>query len=54
MQDIEFAQIEMKVIEGLKTGNECLKKMHEVHFLCFCCVLISGMCQRDVSFEMKE
>ncbi|XP_062387927.1 charged multivesicular body protein 6-like isoform X2 [Sardina pilchardus] len=30
VQDIEFAQIEMKVIEGLKTGNECLKKMHEV------------------------
>ncbi|KAM9296469.1 charged multivesicular body protein 6 [Gastrophryne carolinensis] len=28
--DIEFAQIEMKVIEGLKIGNECLKKMHEV------------------------
>uniref|UniRef100_A0A8D0HC66 Charged multivesicular body protein 6 n=1 Tax=Sphenodon punctatus TaxID=8508 RepID=A0A8D0HC66_SPHPU len=30
VQDIEFAQIEMKVIEGLKVGNECLKKMHEV------------------------
>ncbi|XP_064423547.1 charged multivesicular body protein 6 [Latimeria chalumnae] len=29
-QDIEFAQIETKVIEGLKVGNECLKKMHEV------------------------
>ncbi|KAM4665117.1 charged multivesicular body protein 6 [Discoglossus pictus] len=29
-EDIEFAQIEMKVIEGLKVGNECLKKMHEV------------------------
>ncbi|XP_028824824.1 charged multivesicular body protein 6 [Denticeps clupeoides] len=29
VQDIEFAQIEMKVIEGLKVGNECLKKMHE-------------------------
>lgn len=28
--DIEFAQIEMKVLEGLKTGNECLKKMHEI------------------------
>lgn len=31
VQDIEFAQIEMKVIEGLKVGNDCLKKMHEVH-----------------------
>uniref|UniRef100_A0A3B3TBY0 Charged multivesicular body protein 6 n=1 Tax=Paramormyrops kingsleyae TaxID=1676925 RepID=A0A3B3TBY0_9TELE len=30
VQDIEFAQIEMKVIEGLKVGNSCLKKMHEV------------------------
>lgn len=28
--DIEFAQIELKVIEGLKIGNDCLKKMHEV------------------------
>lgn len=23
-------QIEMKVIEGLKVGNDCLKSMHEV------------------------
>ncbi|XP_028842819.1 charged multivesicular body protein 6 [Denticeps clupeoides] len=30
VQDIEFAQIEMKVLEGLKAGNDCLKKMHEV------------------------
>ncbi|XP_078081843.1 charged multivesicular body protein 6 [Mustelus asterias] len=30
VQDIEFAQIEMKVIEGLKIGNDCLQKMHEV------------------------
>ncbi|XP_053562560.1 charged multivesicular body protein 6 [Bombina bombina] len=30
VEDIEFAQIELKVIEGLKVGNECLKKMHEV------------------------
>ncbi|XP_053309028.1 charged multivesicular body protein 6 [Spea bombifrons] len=30
VEDIEFAQIELKVIEGLKLGNECLKKMHEV------------------------
>ncbi|XP_074928187.1 charged multivesicular body protein 6 [Chelonoidis abingdonii] len=30
VQDIEFTQIEMKVIEGLKIGNECLNKMHEV------------------------
>ncbi|KAJ1129083.1 hypothetical protein NDU88_007454 [Pleurodeles waltl] len=29
VQDIEFTQIEMKVIEGLKVGNDCLKKMHE-------------------------
>ncbi|XP_077184337.1 charged multivesicular body protein 6 isoform X1 [Paroedura picta] len=30
VQDIEFTQIEMKVIEGLKIGNECLNKMHQV------------------------
>ncbi|XP_067403344.1 charged multivesicular body protein 6 [Emydura macquarii macquarii] len=30
VQDIEFTQIEMKVIEGLKVGNECLNKMHQV------------------------
>ncbi|XP_015256808.1 PREDICTED: charged multivesicular body protein 6-like [Cyprinodon variegatus] len=30
VQDIEFMQIEMKVIEGLKIGNECLKSMHEI------------------------
>nr|XP_043869175.1 charged multivesicular body protein 6 [Solea senegalensis] len=29
VQDLEFAQIEKKVIDGLKVGNECLKKMHE-------------------------
>lgn len=42
VQDIEFAQIEMKVIEGLKVGNDCLKKMHEVHnekFIIFLFVL---------------
>ncbi|XP_061562555.1 charged multivesicular body protein 6-like isoform X1 [Phycodurus eques] len=30
VQDLEFAQIEKKVIDGLRVGNECLKKMHEV------------------------
>ncbi|KAM9831249.1 charged multivesicular body protein 6 [Neosynchiropus ocellatus] len=30
VQDLEFAQIEMKVLDGLKVGNECLKKMHEI------------------------
>ncbi|KAM4716465.1 charged multivesicular body protein 6-like [Anableps anableps] len=30
VQDIEFMQIEMKVIDGLKIGNECLKSMHEI------------------------
>lgn len=28
--DIEFAQIEMEVIEALKVGNDYLKKMHKV------------------------
>uniref|UniRef100_A0A0B8RX38 Charged multivesicular body protein 6-like protein n=1 Tax=Philothamnus irregularis TaxID=1899461 RepID=A0A0B8RX38_9SAUR len=30
VHDIEFTQIEMKVIEGLKIGNECLNRMHQV------------------------
>ncbi|XP_072414862.1 charged multivesicular body protein 6 isoform X2 [Chiloscyllium punctatum] len=30
VQDIEFTQIEMKVLEGLKIGNSCLQKMHEI------------------------
>uniref|UniRef100_A0A3Q3W3T8 Charged multivesicular body protein 6a n=1 Tax=Mola mola TaxID=94237 RepID=A0A3Q3W3T8_MOLML len=30
VQDLEFAQIERKVVDGLKVGNECLRKMHEV------------------------
>ncbi|XP_055366574.1 charged multivesicular body protein 6-like isoform X2 [Betta splendens] len=30
VQDIEFMQMEMKVIEGLKVGNDCLKSMHEI------------------------
>ncbi|XP_039680513.1 charged multivesicular body protein 6-like isoform X3 [Perca fluviatilis] len=29
VQDIEFMQIEMKVIEGLKVGNDCLESMHQ-------------------------
>lgn len=33
VQDIEFMQIEMQVIEGLKVGNDCLKSMHEVDVL---------------------
>lgn len=30
VHDIEFAQIESKVVEGLKSGNEALKKMHQL------------------------
>lgn len=28
--DLEFAQIELKVLDGLKVGNEALKKVHEI------------------------
>uniref|UniRef100_T1PGL9 Snf7 n=1 Tax=Musca domestica TaxID=7370 RepID=T1PGL9_MUSDO len=28
--DIEFAQVEMQVLEGLKQGNAALKKMHDI------------------------
>lgn len=30
MHDLEFAQIEVQVVEGLKNGNAALKKMHQV------------------------
>ena len=30
VDNLEFAQVEQKVINGLKQGNESLKKMHEV------------------------
>lgn len=28
--DIEYAQIEVQVVEGLKVGNESLKKLHQM------------------------
>ena len=30
VQDVEFAQIEIKVIDGLKIGNDALKKLHDL------------------------
>ncbi|XP_060946225.1 charged multivesicular body protein 6-like [Limanda limanda] len=30
VQDIEFMQIEMQVIEELKVGNDCLRSMHQI------------------------
>lgn len=30
VHDLEFAQVELQVVEGLKIGNESLKKIHEV------------------------
>ncbi|XP_064645242.1 charged multivesicular body protein 6-A-like [Lineus longissimus] len=30
VQEIEFAQVELQVVEGLKSGNEALKKMHQL------------------------
>lgn len=30
VSELEFSQIQAKVVEGLKIGNESLKKMHEV------------------------
>uniref|UniRef100_G3P9W5 Charged multivesicular body protein 6a n=1 Tax=Gasterosteus aculeatus TaxID=69293 RepID=G3P9W5_GASAC len=42
VQDIEFMQIEMEVIEGLKVGNHCLKTMHEI------------MCIEDVERILDE
>lgn len=28
--DLEFAQVEQRVLDGLKVGNEALKKVHEI------------------------
>ncbi|VDP06418.1 unnamed protein product [Soboliphyme baturini] len=30
IHDIEFTQVEISVLEGLKVGNACLAKMHEI------------------------
>ena len=30
VDNIEFAQVELKVVEGLKTGNSCLEEMHKI------------------------
>ena len=30
MQNIEFAQIEVQVVEGLKQGNQALEALHKV------------------------
>jgi len=30
VDNIEFAQVELKVVEGLKTGNKCLEEMHKI------------------------
>ena len=31
VHDLEFAQLEMTVMDGLKSGNEALKKLHQVY-----------------------
>lgn len=52
VQDIEFMQIEMQVIEGLKVGNECLKSMHEVNTLsCLFVFLVSK--NKSVPFRQQ-
>ena len=33
VHDLEFAQIETQVVQGLQAGNESLKKLHEVKIL---------------------
>ena len=30
VETLEYTQIEMQVVEGLKQGNECLEAMHKV------------------------
>ena len=43
VDNIEFTQIEVKVVEGLKQGNEALNQLHKV-----CCWLREsvGVCER--------
>lgn len=49
VQDLEFAQIERKVVEGLKVGNDCLKKMHEVGDGTFRSGASQALCQLSMS-----
>ena len=30
VDNIEYAQVEIKVVEGLKVGNKCLEDMHKM------------------------
>merc|ERR1719369_2542886 len=30
IQEVEFAQVEVKVVDGLKQGNEALKQLHDL------------------------
>lgn len=34
VHDLEFAQIEVQVVEGLKNGNAALKKINQVRLVC--------------------
>lgn len=40
IHDLEFSEIEMQVLEGLKAGNESLKKIHRVGVDLICNSLI--------------
>lgn len=49
VHDIEFMQIELTVIEGLKVGNECLKSMHEVRAFPYFVLRNSYLCDNAPS-----
>ena len=40
VHDLEFAQIEVQVVEGLKNGNAALKKMQKVWNVCLAVVVM--------------
>lgn len=33
VNELEFAQVKMQVLDGLREGNEALKKMNEVQYI---------------------
>jgi len=40
VHDLEFAQIEVQVVEGLKNGNAALKKIQKVWNVCLAVVVM--------------
>ena len=40
METLEYTQVEMQVVEGLKQGNESLEAMHKVSPQSVCTIIV--------------